>query len=410
MNSYIQIKNGFFHYKKPFSHTQKKRDFILDNINLEIARGEKLGIVGRNGSGKTTLLKILSGLYKLNSGEYNSKIEFINLFESSDLGFHEKLTGEDNVLYSLKMAFNDDEKIKKLSYFIRDLSDIGDYYFNSYNSYSKGMKARLSFSTAIGIISEKTKQSDKIGLIIDESLTSGDIFFLAKVQIILNKILSDKNLTVILVSHSTSQIIRFCNRCIYLNKGKIILDGKVIDSIKKYELDIYKDLLLSNEKEKQDLRHVAGIKSNFFVSKPNVSTKNNEIFFESIYLKNAKNVLTQRVKTNQNFNIEMSINSKSNKTHKYVISILFFTKKGDWLYKYISPVQNFNNKITKKISFKKTIFNSGPLILSIGIHKTKSKITFNDHYQLLNRSFSIDIISNEFENNSIVDCLDVKMN
>ena len=73
-------------------------------------------------------------------------------------------------------------------------------------------------------------------------------------------------------------------------------------------------------------------------------------------------------------------------------------------------MQNFSNKITKKISFKKTIFNNGPLILSIGIHKTKNKITFNDHYQLLNRSFSIDIISNEFENNSIVDCLDVKMN
>ena len=73
------------------------------------------------------------------------------------------------------MAFNDDEKTKKLSYFIKNLSDIGDYYFNSLNSYSDGMKARILFCTAIGIISEKLIESEKLRILIDESLTSGDI-------------------------------------------------------------------------------------------------------------------------------------------------------------------------------------------------------------------------------------------
>lgn len=193
-----KIKNGIL---SSFSHK------ALDNINLEIYKGEIVGITGRNGCGKSTLLKVLSGIYEPDSGEVWMPPGTTVAVLSLGLGFKPTLTGRDNALLSCMLNGYTKAEAKSLIVKIQEMCELGKFFNQPVKSYSSGMRSRLGF--AINIL------LDVDVLMIDEVLSVGDKQFKEKAEkIILEKLKGNK--TVLFVSHNKKQIERICSRTIEL--------------------------------------------------------------------------------------------------------------------------------------------------------------------------------------------------
>ena len=188
----------------------------LKNINLKLFTGEIIGIVGSNGSGKSTLLKIISGLIKQTHGKVVLKSDVTAIFNIENES-NEELTCINIIEKSVKSIFEDHEIQKNKINEIIEFVDIGDNIFNPVRTLSSGMKARLNFALSY------QKNSDI--LIIDEVLSVGDNNFIEKCFTKILEIVKDKKL-VIIVSHNTNFVKKICNRCIWINKGRIKMDGK----------------------------------------------------------------------------------------------------------------------------------------------------------------------------------------
>ena len=189
---------------------------ILDDINLKIREGERLGIIGKNGAGKSTLLKIISGLITPTSGTVNVVGTVSSIFNLG-LAFREDLTGIEAIrmegLSRLLSKKEIDKKVEEIATF----SELGDFINYPIRTYSTGMRAKLSFST-LSFLSPEI-------LVIDETLSVGDKDFNLKAK---NRILdlSNKGKILLLTSHSMSAINEFCNRTILIEDSKIVLDDK----------------------------------------------------------------------------------------------------------------------------------------------------------------------------------------
>ena len=196
---------------------EKEKIKILDDISFKVYEGDKLGILGYNGAGKSTLLKIMSGIYEPTEGSITTYGKIAPLLELG-AGFDKNYTGKNNIylngaFLSMKESFID-EKYDE----ILEFSELGEFINYPVKNYSSGMRAKLGFSIA-------TLAEPDI-LIIDEILSVGDIKFKKKSSEKINSMMKD-GVTVLLVSHSISQIKRICNKCIWLENGKIAMQGDV---------------------------------------------------------------------------------------------------------------------------------------------------------------------------------------
>jgi len=192
-----------------------KEFYALKNINIEIKRGEVIGIVGKNGSGKSTLLKILSRVLTPSSGEFNVHGKISSLLELGS-GFNPELTGLENVyFYGTILGFSE-EKIKGKLQEILDFAEIGDYIYQPLKTYSSGMRARLAFSVAINV--------DPDILILDEVLAVGDELFRRKCYARMEQFFKGQK-TVLFVSHSVSDVNQLCSRVMLVDEGECLLEG-----------------------------------------------------------------------------------------------------------------------------------------------------------------------------------------
>lgn len=207
----------------PGVKSKSKQIRVLDDISLEIKRGEILGIVGANGAGKSTLLKIITGV-----SSYEGKVEINGKIASLlelGTGFDLESTGIENIYFQgYLMGYSKEEITAKIDT-IAKFADIGNYINEPVKKYSSGMFARLAFSTAINV--------DPDILIVDEVLSVGDIRFQMKCLKRIEQ-LAKQNKTILFVSHSSEQISRYCNRAIWLKDGKIYADGKPSDVVPSY--------------------------------------------------------------------------------------------------------------------------------------------------------------------------------
>ena len=165
---------------------QKHTKFrAMDKLNLEIRKGEALGILGKNGAGKSTLLKMITGVVTPTSGklEVNGKIS--SLLELG-AAFNPELTGLENIYQHGQVMGLTDEEIKAKEKEIIEFADIGDHLMQPVKTYSSGMFARLAFACAINV--------DPDILIVDEALSVGDEAFKQKCITRINKLLSDSNI------------------------------------------------------------------------------------------------------------------------------------------------------------------------------------------------------------------------
>lgn len=202
---------------------------LLSNINIEINKGDKIGIMGINGSGKTTLLRVISGILSPTSGTITRNISNQPIFGRGSF-FDDLLTGKENVIKTLTY-FN--TRINANSNYIKkvfDFAELEDYENLQLRHYSSGMRARLTF--ACSIIS-----SPDI-LLIDETFATGDGHFAKKSSDYLKSKALASPATVI-VSHSLSVLESICNRGIVIDKGKILIDDKIDIAIEFYNQKLW---------------------------------------------------------------------------------------------------------------------------------------------------------------------------
>lgn len=215
-----RLKEAF----NPFKKCYHKKFYALDDVSFSIDKGEKVGIIGANGAGKSTLLKMITGVLNPTKGEIVMDGKIAALLELG-AGFNQDYTGIENIkLNGTLMGYTDEEIGKKMEQII-EFADIGDFINQPVKSYSSGMFVRLAFATQIF--------SDPDILIVDEALSVGDIRFQQKCFRAMESIMRDK--TVVLVTHDTAAVTRFCQRVIWINHGKVMYDGEVNEGLKKYK-------------------------------------------------------------------------------------------------------------------------------------------------------------------------------
>lgn len=203
-----------------------KEHYALHHVDIEIKKGETVGIIGTNGSGKSTMLKIITGV--LNPTEGNVEITGrISALLELGAGFNPEYTGIENVyLNGTMLGFTKEEIDERLDNILK-FADIGDFVYQPVKSYSSGMFVRLAFAVAINI--------DPEILIVDEALSVGDVFFQNKCYRKFEEF-KQQGKTILFVSHDLGSISRYCDRAILLNKGEKIaegLPGAIIDKYKK---------------------------------------------------------------------------------------------------------------------------------------------------------------------------------
>ncbi|MEX1498767.1 MULTISPECIES: ABC transporter ATP-binding protein [Enterococcus] len=194
-------------------------------MNLEIANGSFIGIIGLNGSGKSTLSNVLAGILKPDYGEVtvNGTISLLGVVA----GLNPNLTGRDNIYQKCLYLGYSIRQIKRVEKQIIEFAEINGFIDEPVKNYSAGMKARLGFAIAI--------QNKPNVLIIDEALSVGDANFYGKCLNEINR-LNKLGSTIIFISHSLAQIEAVCHETIWISEGKIQQRGKTAEVVKAYKL------------------------------------------------------------------------------------------------------------------------------------------------------------------------------
>jgi homopolymeric O-antigen transport system ATP-binding protein len=210
--------------QQELSEKDKREFWALRDISFEVKRGEALGIIGHNGAGKSTILKILSRIMKPTTGSIVVNGRFSALIEVS-AGFHQDLTGRENIfLNGTILGMTRREIESKLDQIIA-FSGIEEFIDTPVKRYSSGMYARLGFSVAAHV--------DPEVLIVDEVLSVGDYVFQQKCMERMKEV-TRTGTAVLFVSHNLRSIAEFCNGCLLLEHGRLVMSGSPNDVIQRY--------------------------------------------------------------------------------------------------------------------------------------------------------------------------------
>ena len=226
----------------PFVHKHKKFR-AMNNLNLDVRKGEVLGILGRNGAGKSTLLKMITGVVSPSLGSIKVNGKVSSLLELG-AAFNGELTGLENIYQHGEVYGLSKEEIDEKKQEIIDFADIGDHLYQPVKTYSSGMFARLAFACAINV--------DPDILIVDEVLSVGDMAFQLKCFKKFEQF-KKKGKTILFVSHSVADVLENCTRVIILSSGAKIFDGDVKEGV-----DTYKKLItgmLDNDQYKENKKN-----------------------------------------------------------------------------------------------------------------------------------------------------------
>jgi lipopolysaccharide transport system ATP-binding protein len=278
-----------------------KKDFwALQDINLSIEAGERIGIIGRNGAGKSTLLKILSRITLPTTGHAIIRGRLSSLLEVGT-GFHPELTGRENIYLNGSILGLKKAEINKQFDAIVDFSGVADFLETPLKNYSSGMQLRLAFAVAAHLEPEV--------LLIDEVLAVGDMEFQKKCLGKMEEVSRQYGRTIIFVSHNMTQLKHLCNKAVLLDQGKIFFEGKTDDAIKKYSESIYthKNYSWRNDKAAKDFS------------------------LTEVVMKNKNGIITGPVKTHEGFFVEISIKAKQSISNS-IIAIRFTNQENTPVY------------------------------------------------------------------------------
>jgi ABC-type polysaccharide/polyol phosphate transport system ATPase subunit len=195
----------------------RRAEFTLRSLNLRVARGESVALIGSNGSGKSTALRLIAGIYRPSSGTIQTRGRLTAVIELG-AGFHPELTGADNVsLYAAVLGLGRKELLARYQEIV-DFAQMREFMDTPLKYYSSGMEARLAFAVAVCL------QPDV--LLLDEVLAVGDQAFRERCLARLREYHASGG-TLILVSHEMDQVRELCSRAVWLEHGVMRMDGEV---------------------------------------------------------------------------------------------------------------------------------------------------------------------------------------
>ncbi len=214
----IKLVKGQLHYDS----------FVaLKNVTFQVRRGESIGLIGRNGAGKSTLLKIISGIIEPTAGYVKTRGNIVPLLKLG-AGFDYNATGKENVFLNGAMLGFSRHEMKKKYDSIVEFAELEKFMNVPLKNYSQGMITRLGFAIAVDVNPDV--------LLIDEVLAVGDAVFQKKCADKIDE-LRNNGTTFIVVSHSTSQILRLCQNAIYLKDGNVVQYGTAKEVVEAYQKD-----------------------------------------------------------------------------------------------------------------------------------------------------------------------------
>lgn len=230
----IQFKRNRRHrrsFKDLFSESSRRARpdefWALRNVSFSVQPGESVGVVGRNGQGKSTLLKLVADVLIPDEGRVAVTGGVAPLIEITG-GFVDDLSVRENVYLTAGLHGMSVQEIEGRFDEIIDFADIGDFLDTPYKHLSSGMRVRIAFAVI-------SRLEEPI-LLVDEVLAVGDRQFKEKCYRRIDELLAGGR-TMFFVSHSEADLLRFCKRGIYLDKGKVILDGPIQEVVDRYNSD-----------------------------------------------------------------------------------------------------------------------------------------------------------------------------
>lgn len=200
----------------------------LQDLSFTVGHGERVGLVGHNGAGKSTLLRLLGGIYHPTSGAITIEGKVGSLIDIG-MGIHPDSTGRENIYLRGGLLGLRRKEIEHYINDIIDFSELGSFIDLPLHTYSSGMHLRLAFSISTMIKPEI--------LLMDEWLSVGDESFKTKVQLRMDELLSSTNILII-ASHLRDLISKVCNRIIWLEHGRIRMDGPTKEVLAAYYNDV----------------------------------------------------------------------------------------------------------------------------------------------------------------------------
>lgn len=215
----IELKNVTKYF-----HTKQGRNYILKDMSLTIPEKTNIGILGRNGAGKSTIMRILGHIEFPNRGKISSNHTFSWPLGLGG-GFVGKMTGRANVKFVCRLYGRNEQQINDIITFVKDFSELKNYFDMPIETYSSGMKSRLSFGLSLAF--------DFDYMLIDETLSVGDARFKKKSKEALMKKI--ENCHVLLVSHDMKTLKEICDAGIVVNQGQMYYYNDINDAINEYE-------------------------------------------------------------------------------------------------------------------------------------------------------------------------------
>lgn len=354
---------------------------VLKGVSLSIQKGEVVGLIGENGSGKSTLLKLMTKIIYPDKGSIKIMGKVSSLLELG-AGFHPDMTGRENIytnasIFGLTKKEIDDRLDK-----IIDFSELGEFVDNPVRTYSSGMYMRLAFSVAINVDAEI--------LLIDEILAVGDANFQQKCFERLRE-LKQKGVTIVIVTHDTGTVERFCSSAVWLEGGVIKAEGKtskVVDEYLRYmnikriesieqaaEKEMEKKSNNVNESEKSEIEDdkieiiVSNESDNIINEKSEIDYNSNRFGFKYIeitkaVLRNSEGKETTVLRGGEK--VELDIYYKVNKPlEEYVFGMGFYTLEGQCIYGSNTQLDNLVVKHEDTKGIIKFEIESLPLLTGI---------------------------------------------
>ncbi len=198
----------------------------VNDVSFEVRKGEILGIVGRNGSGKTTLLRSVAGIFQPDEGRIDTHGNRVSLM-AIGIGFNGNNTGRENILKSGMLLGCDIDYVRAHMDEIIEFSELGDFIDRPVRTYSSGMYSKLSFSV--------TAILDTDIMLVDEVLSVGDEHFRKKSFAKMEELMKS-NRTVLIVSHATNTLKKFCDRVLWISDGEFMQIGPTSEVLKAYDI------------------------------------------------------------------------------------------------------------------------------------------------------------------------------
>ena len=376
----------------------------LRGIDLQVAKGERLGIVGRNGAGKTTLLKLVTQNFLPTSGdiEVNGSVQTLM---ATGLGFHPEFTGRENLVSALE--YNGLARAE-LSAAIADcieFSELGEFIDQSVSSYSLGMKMRLQFAAATAIRPDI--------LIVDEVLGAGDAYFAAKSAARVRS-LTKTGCTLLLVSHSMQQILQYCERAMWIEAGQIVMRGEPLAVVRAYEefsrrLEI-ESIGAAPTDQKSEARRSSLLDS--IIDRAQSATLNAmEVDMAKVSRwpgKDGVRVKSVRVVANSAsvpalvysgdpFGIELLVERTSHDVENFTPVVLFYGEDGMIQARNWGRPLAFSGEASiakAKLSFDKLLLGAGRYVVSIGLYQKldEADLSKSVSFEILSRCLVLEVL------------------